>query len=252
MSTTPPVIGISAYCEVAKWGVWDQRAALIPQNYVDQVAAAGGVPVLLPPVPGVELAVSRLDGLILSGGPDLEPASYGQEPGPRTTVIRPERDAAETALFLAAARAGLPILGICRGMQLINVALGGTLIQHLPDVVGHEGHCQVPGQMGTHEVTVASGGLLADIVGAGPLAVPTYHHQAIDRLAAGLTATAWSDDGTIEAVELDHAQAADEQRAAGHHRFTLAVQWHPEADQDRGPLFRALVAAAAEHASLYV
>ena len=200
---------------------------------------------------GVAPAVSRRDRGILAGGPDLEPASYGQEPGPRTTVIRPERDAAETALFFAAMRAGLPILGICRGMQLINVALGGTLVQHLPDVVGHEGHCQVPGQMGTHEVTVAPGNLLADIVGAGRLAVPTYHHQAIGRLAAGLTATAWCDDGTIEAVELA-AQAGAGQRVAGCRRFTVAVQWHPEAGQDRGPLFRALVTAAAERASIFV
>src|SRR5215469_7993767 len=133
-----PVIGISAYCEQARWGVWDLRATLLPQNYVDRVVEAGGVPVLLPPVTGVEAAIDRLDGLILSGGPDIEPHRYGHDPGPHTTVVRPDRDGAEVALFRSMHMANKPVLGICRGMQLINVALGGTLIQHLPDAVGHD------------------------------------------------------------------------------------------------------------------
>jgi putative glutamine amidotransferase len=235
-----PVIGISSYAVQAQWGVWDRPAVVLPQNYVDQVAGAGGIPVLLPPVPGIEDAVHQLDGLIISGGPDVEPVHYGEQPDPRT-VISPARDAAEFALFRRAMQVGLPVLGICRGMQLINVALGGTLIQHLPDVVGHDGHgSPEPGQMGAHEVTVAPSCRLAGIVGGtgtggGKLAVvPTHHHQGVDRLGAGLTATAWAADGTIEAFELSSAE----------HPFTIAVQWHPEAGEDPG-IFMALVTAAA-------
>ncbi len=239
------MIGISAYCERARWGVWDQPATLLPQNYVDQVVAAGGVPVLLPPVPGVAAAVSRLDGLIISGGPDVEPVRYGQHAGPRTTVVRPERDDAEVALFRAMHDASRPVLGICRGMQLINVALGGTLIQHLPDVVGHDEHSPTPGAMGEHKISVAPSSRLAALLGAesgqvGVIDVPTHHHQGIDQLGAGLVATAWADDGMIEALEFDSAI-----RAA--HPFTMAVQWHPEAGDDPA-LFRALVEAAARAA----
>lgn len=229
-----PVIGISAYCEVARWGVWEQRATLLPQNYVDQVAAAGGVPVLLPPVPGVEAAIGHLDGLVISGGPDVAPDRYGEEAGPHTTVLRPDRDAAEAALFRAAMDADLPVLGICRGMQLMNVALGGTLVQHLPDVVGHDGHSPSPGAMGAHRVTVASSGCLGAILGSGSFVVPTHHHQGVARLADGLVPAAWAEDGTVEAFELG---------AAAGHRFAVAVQWHPEAGSEPS-LFRALVAAA--------
>ena len=237
-----PMIGISSYSVRAKWGVWDRPAVVLPQNYVDHVAAAGGIPVLLPPVPGIEDAVDQLDGLIISGGPDVEPVHYGEQPDART-VVSPVRDVAEFALFRRAMQAGLPVLGICRGMQLINVALGGSLIQHLPDVVGHDGHgSPEPGQMGAHEVTVAPSCRLAGIVGATDIAsdggrlavVPTHHHQGVDRLGAGLTATAWAADGTIEAIELSSAE----------HPFALAVQWHPEAGDDPG-IFMALVTAAA-------
>jgi len=226
-----PVVGISAYSEHASWGAWQQRASLLPQNYVDQVVAAGGVPLLLPHVAGVEAAVGRLDALIISGGPDVEPARYGAEPQPLTKAV-PERDEAEEALFRAALRAGLPVLGICRGMQLMNVALGGTLIQHLPDVVGHDGHSPTPGTMAEHKVTVAPASRLAGMLGERTFVVPTHHHQAIDRLGAGLVATAWAEDGTIEAVEFGEP--------AG---FALAVQWHPEAGTDPS-LFISLVAAA--------
>jgi putative glutamine amidotransferase len=225
-----PVIGISAYAETAQWRQWEQPATLLPQTYVDQVAGAGGVPVLLPPVPGVEAAVSHLDGLIISGGPDVHPERYGQEPGPHTTIIRPERDAAEFALLQAALEAGKPVLGICRGLQVMNVVLGGTLIQHLPDVVGHHGHSPVSGGYGEHKVVVGESGCLSAIFEPGPLAVPTHHHQGIDRLADSLTATAWAEDGIIEAVELDS------------HPFAIGVQWHPEAGSQQD-LFQALIAA---------
>jgi putative glutamine amidotransferase len=228
---TAPVIGISAYSEPARWGTWDQRATLLPQTYVDAVAQAGGAPVLLPPVPGIEAAVNHLDALIISGGPDVAPQRYGAEPGEHTVVIRPDRDAAEFALLNAALAIDLPVLGICRGMQLINVALGGTLIQHLPDAVGHDGHSPVLGAMGEHKVTIEPSTQLAGIAGAGLHAVPTHHHQGVDRLADGLVASAWAEDGLIEAFE----QPA--------RPFLIGVQWHPEAGQD-GALFRALAQAA--------
>jgi putative glutamine amidotransferase len=230
-----PLIGISAYSELARWGLWELPATVLPRNYVDQVAAAGGTPVLLPPVPGVQAAVSRLDGLIISGGPDIEPGRYGEQAGPWTTVVRPERDDAEIAIFRSALSARVPVLGICRGMQLMNVVLGGTLIQHLPEAVGHEEHSPTPGTMAEHEITVGGdgpGSRLAAILGSGTRSVPTHHHQGIGRLGAGLAATAWAEDGTIEAVELE---PRDEQ-------FAIGVQWHPETASDPA-LFRALVEA---------
>jgi putative glutamine amidotransferase len=230
MTGARPLIGISAYGEQARWGVWDLPASLLPQNYVDQVALAGGAPVMLPPVPGAESAIGRLDGLILSGGPDIEPARYGAQPGPETTIVRRGRDAAEIAFFLAALSAGIPVLGICRGMQLMNVALGGTLIQHLPDVVGHDEHSPVPGAMGSHQVTVGPGARLAGILGEDARVVPTHHHQGVDKLGAGLIPTAWALDGTVEAVERDGP-------------FAVGVQWHPEAGDDPA-LFLALIEAA--------
>ncbi|MDR2983296.1 MAG: gamma-glutamyl-gamma-aminobutyrate hydrolase family protein [Nocardiopsaceae bacterium] len=229
-----PIIGISAYSEQARWGSWDLPATLLPQKYADQVAAAGGAPVLLPPVPGIEAAVPGLDALIISGGPDIDPARYGEQAGPQTTVIRPARDGAEVALFAAALDGGVPVLGICRGLQVMNVALGGTLVQHLPDVVGHEGHSPTPGAMGEHKVTIGAGpSRLAGILGPGTIGVPTHHHQGIARLAARLTATAWAEDGTIEAVEVDGAG------------FAIGVQWHPEAG-DEPALFHALIEAGRE------
>jgi putative glutamine amidotransferase len=242
----PPVIGISMYAEQARWGAWDSPALLLPRRYADSVAEAGGIPVLLPPVPGIERAVPRLDGLILSGGGDIDPAEFGAAAAPETRSIRPARDAAEFALVSAALGRGLPFLGICRGLQVLNVARGGTLHQHLPALVGHDGHSPVPGSYGSHLVRVAPGSRLAGILGnPGELdefPVPTQHHQAIDRLGAGLTATAWTADGVIEAVEL--AAPAASGHAASGSVFALAVQWHPEAGTDPR-LFRALVAAAA-------
>jgi putative glutamine amidotransferase len=242
VTALPPVIGISAYAEQARWGAWDSPALLLPRRYADCVAAAGGVPVLLPPVPGIEHAVARLDGLILSGGGDIDPAAFGADAAPETRGVKPARDAAEFALVTAAFERGLPFLGICRGLQVLNVARGGTLHQHLPAVVGHDGHRPALGSYGSHLVTVAPWSRLAGLLGAAGepdgLAVPTHHHQAIDRLGEGLTATAWAADGIIEAVEV----AAP---ASGNgFPLALAVQWHPEAGTDPR-LFQALVAAAA-------
>jgi putative glutamine amidotransferase len=265
-----PVIGISAYAEQARWGTWDNRPTLLlPRRYADGVAAAGGVPVLLPPFPGIEQAAVRLDGLILSGGGDIDPAEFGAALDPETNGIRPDRDAAELALASAALARGLPLLGICRGLQVLNVALGGTLHQHLPALVAHDGHSPLQGTYGTHRVRIAPGSRLASILdpeggtqaGSG-LSVPTHHHQAIDRLGRGLVATAWADDGVIEAVEFA-APAGNGSGSAGNgsgggtngagasangssvsgHGFVVAVQWHPEAGDDPR-LFQALVAAA--------
>jgi putative glutamine amidotransferase len=229
-----PVIGISAYHEQAHWGKWDADAAVLPWRYPDRVFEAGGMPVLLPPVPGIAEVLDRLDGLVLSGGGDFDPAGYGARRHPATASVRPDRDAAEVALLSAALERGLPVLGICRGMQVINVTMGGSLHQHVPDLVGHHGHAPVPGAYGAHPVRVAAGSGLARILGRTQLdGVPTHHHQALDRLGDGLTATAWSDDGLIEAVELDAPGCP----------FAVAVQWHPEAGDDLS-LFRALIAAA--------
>jgi putative glutamine amidotransferase len=232
-----PVIGLTAYSEPAQWAVWDAPAVLLPATYVRQVTAAGGIPVLLPPVPGVAAAISRLDGLILTGGGDIDPGRYGETRHARTTRVNEPRDAAELALAGAAFGAGLPVLGVCRGMQLLNVARGGTLRQHLAD---DSGHAAVPGTFGSHPVRVGRGTRLAAILGGGAdrIDVPTAHHQAVDALGDGLVAAAWAADGVVEAVELD---------AAGD-PFVLAVQWHPEAGTDPR-LIEALVAAAAARAS---
>jgi putative glutamine amidotransferase len=236
--TGAPLIGISAYCEQARWGVWEAPAMVLPRRYADRVSAAGGIPVLLPPVPGIEDALGRLDGLVLSGGGDIDPARYRAEPAPETTSVREERDTAEFALLAAAMERQLPVLGICRGLQIINVARGGSLHQHLPAVVGHDGHAPVPGSFGAHPVHVAPGSRLAGILGRdevdAPITMPTHHHQAVDQLGDGLVRTAWAADGTIEAFELD---------AGADGPFMVAVQWHPEAGDDLS-LFRALVSAA--------
>ena len=237
--TGRPVIGLSAYCEEARWAYWHKPAVLLPANYSEQVAAAGAVPVLLPPVPGAAAAVNRLDGLLLAGGGDIDPGRYGAQPHPRTGRVSAPRDAAELELLDAALAAGLPVLGVCRGMQLVNVARGGTLCQHLPNDAGHT---PAPGTFGSHPVRIAAGTRLAGILGTNGdgVDVPTAHHQAVDRLGEGLVATAWAEDGVIEAVE--PGTAGDP--------FLLAVQWHPEAGADPR-LIGALVAAAAVRMSLY-
>jgi len=233
-----PVIGLTAYCEDARWSHWHRPAVLLPANYAEMVAAAGGIPVLLPPVPGIAAAVSRLDGLLLTGGGDIDPGRYGAPPHPATSRVSQERDAAELEVLGAAAAAGTPVLGVCRGMQLVNVARGGTLCQHLR---GDAGHTPSPGTFGAHPVRIAAGTRLAGILGANGTGVdvPTAHHQAIDRLGVGLVATAWAEDGVIEAVE----------RSDDGEEFLVAVQWHPEAGADPR-LIEALVGAAASRLSL--
>jgi len=230
-----PVIGISAYSQQARWGSWDLPAVLLPRRYTEMVAAGGGLPVLLPPAPGIAGVLARLDGLVLSGGGDIDPDRYGAARDPATDPANPGRDDAEIELARQAIAAGLPLLGICRGLQVVNVALGGTLHQHLPAVVGHDGHSPEPHGYGSHKVSVAARSQLAAILGRTEAAVPTHHHQAIDGLGDGLVATAWTDDDTVEAVEMTK-QAS----------FMIAVQWHPEAGDDLS-LFTALAAASARY-----
>jgi putative glutamine amidotransferase len=227
-----PVIGISAYSQQARWGSWDLPAVLLPRRYTDMVAAGGGQPVLLPPQPGVASLLARLDGLVLSGGGDIDPARYGADRDPATDPANPGRDDAEIELARQAIAAGLPLLGICRGLQVVNVALGGTLHQHLPALVGHDGHSPKQQGYASHKVSVTAGSQLAGILGRTEAAVPTHHHQSVGRLAEGLVATAWTDDGTVEAAEFDDPAS-----------FMIAVQWHPEAGDDLS-LFTALAAAA--------
>jgi putative glutamine amidotransferase len=226
--TGRPLIGVSTYLEAgARWGVWELEAALLPAGYPRLVQRAGGLAAMLPPDAPEHAAatVARLDGLVIAGGPDVEPVRYGAEPGPRTGRPARVRDAWELALIDAALAAGIPLLGICRGMQLLNVALGGTLVQHI------DGHAEVPGVFGRHPVKPVPGTLYAGTV-PEETSVPTFHHQAVDRLGTGLAASAYAADGTVEAVELP----------AGH-GWVLGVQWHPEMGEDLR-VMRALVAAA--------
>ncbi|MTH68688.1 gamma-glutamyl-gamma-aminobutyrate hydrolase family protein [Agromyces bracchium] len=236
-----PLIGVTTYLERSQTGVWDLPASFLPKVYLDAVTDAGGVAVLLPPQP-VTPAIARrvvdtLDGLIVAGGADVDPRRYGQEPHERTGAPRTDRDTWEDALLTAAIERDVPFLGICRGAQVLNVALGGTLVQHLPDVVGHEGYQPAPAVFGETDVAVERGSLLDAVLGdadepRGTLPVHVYHHQAIDRVADGLTVTARTSEGVIEAVELDDAT------------FGLAVQWHPEENAADRRLFAGLVAAA--------
>jgi putative glutamine amidotransferase len=229
-----PLIGISSYLDEAAWGVWRQTAALVPQTYVDAVADAGGVPVLLPPQRhGARETVAALDGLLLSGGPDVDPARYRERPHPSTGAPHTARDDWEFQLLDAALARDLPVLGVCRGMQLLNVALGGALIQHLPDSLGHGGHQPAPATFGSRAVHIRPRSRLGGVLGRAAT-VRCYHHQAVGRLGQGLQPSAWGEEETVEAVELAGA------------RFTLGVQWHPETD-DRDPrLFAAFVAACRE------
>jgi len=230
-----PIVGVTTYHQEASWGPWDRVAAVLPDSYVETVAAAGGYPVLLPPSSisgGVDAArsvIGVLDALVLVGGGDVDPALYGQSPDPATAAVDPERDAHELALLRGALDADLPVLAICRGMQLLNVDLGGTLFQHVPDVVGHESHQPARGCFADVEVTTEPGSLVAKLVGETST-VRCSHHQAVDRIGESLVVTAKSGDGLIEALELPGA------------RFVVGVQWHPEEEGDVR-LFRGLLEA---------
>jgi putative glutamine amidotransferase len=230
----PPLIGVTTYFEAASWGSWVREAALLPAPYLRAVERAGGVPVLLPPttVRGAEAVVGALDGIVLSGGGDLEPGLYGAERHAETGPPQPSRDRYEFALIRAVIEADLPFLAICRGIQVLNVARDGDLVQHLPEAVGHDEHSPIPGRMGSHEVRIALASTIGKILG-DQAAVPTHHHQAVRRLGKGLVAVAWTEDQVVEAIELQG------------HRFGLGVQWHPEESDDQR-LFEALVAEAAE------
>jgi len=212
-----PLIGITSYAEEASWGHWTLPAALVPLSYVRSVELAGGRPIVVPPADdGVDETLDALDGLILSGGADLDPAA--------------ERDRGELGLLTGALERDLPVLAICRGMQLLNVAKGGNLHQHLPDVVGHEGHRQTLGAFSEHVVRIAPGSRAAGILGE-EARIKSTHHQAPDRIGDGLEPVGWAEDGTVEALE----------RPGG--AFAVGVLWHPEAGEDKC-LFEALVEEA--------
>ena len=233
--TARPVIGVSCYVEDVDSSPWRaQPSAVLPFDYVRHLMAAGALPVLLPPRVDADRAMAaevldRLDAVVVAGGADVEASRYGRERHPSMQDPRPDRDSWELALVEEALARDLPLLGICRGMQVMAVQAGGTLVQHLPDVVGHLGHQPDPGVYADHPVTPLPGTRLAEVLGTDELSVPTYHHQGVAEHPT-YTASAVHPDGTVEAFE--HADA----------RFRIAVQWHPEAGRDPR-LFEALVAA---------
>jgi putative glutamine amidotransferase len=230
-----PVIGMTTYVEQSCWNANEAPAVVLHDTYPRMMALAGGVPLLIPPLYAVaasaEPLLERLDALVITGGPDIDPAQYGQRAHAQTSRPRRERDAAELTLMSAAVDAGMPVLCICRGMQLLNVARGGTLVQHLPDVVGHHEHAPAPGMFGRHTVLIEPGSQLARVLEQTKVDVATLHHQGIDELGEDLLVTARAEDGTIEAVEDTRKD------------FLLGVQWHPEAGTDL-ELMRGLAGAA--------
>jgi putative glutamine amidotransferase len=229
-----PVIGITSYAQDARFGAWSLPVALVPLDYVDAIERAGGRPLVVPPSDeGVDETLDAIDGIVFSGGADLDPASYGAEAHPATDAPQHRRDGGELALLHAALERDLPMLAICRGSQLLNVVRGGDLVQHLPDVVGDEKHKVTPGTFSEHGVRIDPGSRLGKLVRAHA-PVKSHHHQGLGRVGEGLVASAWAEDGTLEAVE-------DPSR-----RFALGVLWHPEAGEDAA-LFEALVEAAAAY-----
>jgi putative glutamine amidotransferase len=223
-----PLIGITTYVEPASWGHWHLDAALVPYDYVRAVERAGGRAMLVPPDDeGIDEVLYVLDGLVFSGGNDMSPGSYGAEPDPATGGVNPARDRGELALLTAALERDLPVLAICRGVEVLNVARGGDLVQHLPDVVGHEEHRAVVGEFSEHAVRVDPGSRIGEV--RGP--VKSHHHQGLGRIGDGLREVAWAADGVVEGVE-------DPQKP-----FLVGVLWHPEAGEDQR-LFEQLVEAA--------
>lgn len=224
-----PRIGLTTYWTDAQWGVWHAPAALVPGTYVDAVVEVGGAPLLLPPVGSDTSVLEALDGLIVIGGTDVSPSAYGAESLP-TTVSEPRRDETDLALTRGALERGLPLLAICRGAQVLNVALGGNLLQHLPDVLGHDDYRPAPGVFGKVGYTTSEGSRIAAILGEGGTS-PCFHHQAIDRVADGLRVSARSADGVVQAVEWDGPS------------WALGVQFHPEEDPSDRRLFEAFLQA---------
>jgi gamma-glutamyl-gamma-aminobutyrate hydrolase PuuD len=231
-----PLIGITTYVTPATWGYWELEAALIPAAYVQAVERAGGRPLLVPPTEeGIDETLDALDAVVFSGGSDLDPETYGEEPHPETFGVHPERDAAELELLKRALDRDMPVLGICRGSQVLNVALGGDLFQHLPEIVGHEEHkSDPPGEFADHDVKIEAGTRLAELLGADTTDVKSHHHQGFRTLGNGLVEAAHADDGTVEAIE-------DPRK-----RFALGVLWHPEAGENMR-LFEALVREASDY-----
>jgi putative glutamine amidotransferase len=239
-----PVIGICAAVERAQWGAWDTGAVLLPREYSDAVQRAGGMALLLPPDPALvqdpDEVLDLLDGLIMAGGADIDPSAYGAERHPETRGTVLERDRFEIALARRALERDLPLLGICRGMQLLNVARGGTLIQHLPEVHGHEEHRRSPGSFDNadHDVRLTEGSLVARAAGETEHTSKSHHHQGVDRLGEGLRVTGWSElDDLPEAIE-------DPSRT-----WALGVQWHPEVDETSRIIAVLVTQAAARHAA---
>jgi putative glutamine amidotransferase len=234
-----PVIGICSATERARWSVWDQEALITPRGYVDAVQRAGGQAILLPPDERAETEpdawLDLIDGLILAGGTDVDPAAYAADRHTETTHTTPRRDDFELALARRALQRELPLLGICRGMQLMNVACGGTLLQHLPESHGHHEHRRTPGTFdgADHDVRLAEGSLAARAAGEVVHSTKSHHHQGIDRVGDGLQVTGWS--------TLDELPEAVETAGGG---YALGVQWHPEADE-ASPLIASLVREAA-------
>ena len=219
-----PVIGICSATEVVRWRAWEMLCNLSPRTYSNAVQAADAMAILLPPddatAEAPDQALDLLDGLVLAGGADVDPGSYGARPHEETHGTWPERDRFELALTHRALEREIPVLGICRGMQMLNVALGGTLDQHVPDSVGHQDHRAVPGTFSDHEVRLQPGSLAARAVGAESSAVKSHHHQGIDELGEGLSVSGRAAaDELPEAIEL-----------VGE-RFALGVLWHPEEDE---------------------
>jgi putative glutamine amidotransferase len=233
-SGSRPLVGVTTYVAAARWGPWELEAALVPADYVRAVERVGGRPLLVPPSQqGVQETLDAVDGLIFSGGVDIDPDLYGQDPHPETSGVHPERDRAELALLEGALARDMPVLAICRGSQVLNIARGGDLVQHLPDLVGNEKHKHTPGAFADHDVTLEHGTRLAALLG-DRVPVKSHHHQGVGRVGGGLRVAAHAEDGTIEAVE-------DPSR-----RFAVGVLWHPEAGED-ARLFEELVRQAREY-----
>jgi putative glutamine amidotransferase len=233
-----PLIGLTTYREPATWRRWQGvDAALLPAAYVDAIGAGGATALLIPPLGPADSAadvVARLDGLLVSGGADVNPARYGEHPHPRTGAASDARDVSELALLAAAQDIELPVLGVCRGMQVMAVAAGGRLAQHVPDLVGHDRHCPGEDSYGAIDVRIDAGSALGAILGSDHVAT-CHHHQSVAE-HPGYRAVAAAADGLLEAFELPGD------------RFAIGVQWHPEAGNDRA-LFEALADAAGAYAA---